>query len=362
MVQKRIPAAVILLLLSIPLCAEKLPKPDRLAGEPTPEERVLISEGIRLHDAGRYDEAIAKYKKILDQSPNVAGVMYELALTYYSKGDIANALETARIGTRYRSHFLPQLYMTIGNILDDQGKSKEAIALYRDAIDLQPDFALLHFNLGLSLVRNGNFQDAKASLQRSVVLDPEHASSHFVLATVYSELGYPVPTILALSRFLFLEGNTRRSQAALATLHNLIGGDVSRDPRSGQITIQMLSNGKSKKDEGDFDGIELGLSITTAAAQIAEPDKRSSPFQLLAEKYSTLAELLSNRKQKGFAIEYYGPFFTQLKATEKAEAFVYGVFRSEKIEGLSEWEQKETDRLHAFDSWLESYQWPKVKP
>jgi len=332
-----------------------------VAAEPSAAERALIAEGVQLHDSGRFDDAIAKYKQILDQSPNVAGVMYELSLTYYSKGDVANALQTARTGTHYRSQFLPQLYMTIGNILDDQGKSKEAIALYKDAIDLQPDIALLHFNLGLSLIRNGNLQDAKVSLEKSVVLDPDHASSHFVLANIYNEMGYSVPSIMALSRFLLLEGNSRRSQVALTTLHSLIGGDVSRDPRSGQITIQTLSPGKSKKDEGDFDGFDLALSITTAA-HVAAPDKKFSPFQLLTEKYSTMAELLSARKQKGFAMEYYGPFFTELKSQEKAEAFTYRVFQFEKIQGLSEWEQKGSDKLGAFDSWMKSYQWPNVKP
>ena len=77
MVQKRVLAAFTLILLSIPLFAEKLPKPDRDAAEPTTEQRVMISEAIQLHDAGRYDEAIAKYKQVLDQSPDNAGVMYE---------------------------------------------------------------------------------------------------------------------------------------------------------------------------------------------------------------------------------------------------------------------------------------------
>jgi tetratricopeptide (TPR) repeat protein len=287
--------------------------------------------------------------------------MYELAYSYYAKGDLESALHTARAGSHYRTSLLPQLHMLIGNVLDDQRKSADAITVYREAIKQEPDFALLHFNLGLSLFRTGNFADAKTSLERSVVLDPAHASSHLALATLYEKLSYPVPSIMALSRFLLIEQNSSRSQAALTALRGLIGGNVTRNSDTGNLTIQLTKTGKSNKDEGDFDGIDLAFSIATAAAQMENQNKGSTPFKLLAGNYSVMAELLSQRKRKGFAMEYYSPFFIEMDKQKMTDAFAFRVHQAEKMQGMSEWAQSESDKLHAFDAWLKDYSWPKLK-
>src|ERR1041385_5497568 len=49
----------------------------------------LTQEGIALYDAGKLDDAIAKYKAALAADPQYATASYELGLTLAAKGDYA---------------------------------------------------------------------------------------------------------------------------------------------------------------------------------------------------------------------------------------------------------------------------------
>src|SRR5258708_29523601 len=123
-----------LLLLTPARSAEKLPEPKREASSPSDAQRILIKEGVALHDASDYDGAIAKYKQVLAESPDVVLSLHELASSYFEKKDYANALATARQGAEFKSTLLPQLYVLIGNALDEMGKRVEAIDTYEAAI------------------------------------------------------------------------------------------------------------------------------------------------------------------------------------------------------------------------------------
>lgn len=342
---------------SIAAAAEKLPKADRIPLSPTEQHRVLISEGVRLHDAGQYDEAILKYQEVLEKAPDVVEAIYELGFTYFHKKDYENALALARQGIRYKSELLPELYVLLGNSLDDLGKTDEAIEVYRAAIKRSPKTALLHYNLGLALVRSGKDPEAKKALQQSLFLAPDHASSHYLLATVYYRLGYKIPAILALSRFLLLEPQTPRAREALPALDRLITGGVSQGKDPNHINITLNLSPDSKKDEGDFDAVETVMSISVAVGHTEKAEKES-PFQRLASTYGVMAGIMSDLKPKGFAAKYYVPFFAEMGKRELSGAVVHRVFQLANLEGAALWQSENSARIEELQKWLAEYQWP----
>ncbi len=62
-----------------------------------------------------------------------------------------------------------------------------AIAAYRRAIELDPDFADAHCNLGTVLYNQGRRPDARACFDRALALAPDHLEAHFNLANVLEE-------------------------------------------------------------------------------------------------------------------------------------------------------------------------------
>lgn len=359
-VSLRLAAALPLLFFGMP-AAETLPEPSRTPATPTAEQQALVREGIRLHDAGDYDGAIAKYKEVLYESPDVVNALYELSFTYFTKGDYETALTYTRRGLQYRSDLLPGFYINLGNCLDELGKRDEAIEVYRTAVQRSPGSALLHYNLGLTLVRSGNYAAARPDIEQSVTLDPEHSSSHLLLATIYERLGYRVPALLALSRFLLLEPASGRSKAALETVHQLMNSGVSTRSGDKGVTITLGQSQDSLKDEGDFGTAEIAMSLAVAASQLPKAREQSTPFQLFAANYAILGETLSSVKAGGFAAAYYAPFFAEMNKRGFNEAFVFRAFRVVELDGSAKWAAKNDSKLRDFDAWLTAYRWPAPK-
>jgi tetratricopeptide (TPR) repeat protein len=68
-----------------------------------------------------------------------------------------------------------------GNLLLDQGKTDEAIALFQKAIQLDPDFGDAHYELGSALGMRGQWQQAIVEFQQAIRLQPNDQESHYNL-------------------------------------------------------------------------------------------------------------------------------------------------------------------------------------
>ena len=59
----------------------------------------------------------------------------------------------------------------------NQGKLEEAIASYRQALRLKPDYAEAHNNLGIVSEGQGKLEEAIASYRRRLRLKPDYAEA-----------------------------------------------------------------------------------------------------------------------------------------------------------------------------------------
>jgi serine/threonine-protein kinase len=66
-------------------------------------------------------------------------------------------------------------------VLRDQKKWDEAIAEFRKAVALKPDYAEAHHNLGITLLRQGDVAGAVAEYRKAVALKPDYAEGHYDL-------------------------------------------------------------------------------------------------------------------------------------------------------------------------------------
>ncbi len=84
---------------------------------------------------------------------------------------------------------MPRPTTTSATALAEQGKLDEAVASYRRALELKPDFAEAHYNLANALSDQGKLEEALAGYRRALELKPDYAAAHCNLGHVRKELG-----------------------------------------------------------------------------------------------------------------------------------------------------------------------------
>jgi protein O-mannosyl-transferase len=68
-------------------------------------------------------------------------------------------------------------HYNLGIALSNQGKTDEAIAHYREAIELRPSYAEAHYNLGRLLARKGQLDDAVTHYEKALEINPADAEA-----------------------------------------------------------------------------------------------------------------------------------------------------------------------------------------
>jgi tetratricopeptide (TPR) repeat protein len=143
---------------------------------------------------GNYHDAVLAFKKMVDLAPNLAASHYSLgaALGYQERWPEAETELRAAI----RLQDSAEAEHTLGAILLDSGKTREATSCFLRALDLGPKSALLWLNLGLSYGREGLEHDAEAAFrsglavaERDLTNDPRDGSIRARLAYFAARLG-----------------------------------------------------------------------------------------------------------------------------------------------------------------------------
>ena len=63
-------------------------------------------------------------------------------------------------------------YNNLGNALDEQGSTEEAIEHYLQALRIKPDFWLAHYNLAVDLIRKGDIDEAIDHFRKALQINP----------------------------------------------------------------------------------------------------------------------------------------------------------------------------------------------
>ena len=71
-----------------------------------------------------------------------------------------------------------EAHSNLGITLKELGRLDEALASYTQAIALKPDFANAHYNLGITLKELGRLDEAEASYKQAIALKPDYAEAH----------------------------------------------------------------------------------------------------------------------------------------------------------------------------------------
>lgn len=321
----------------------------------------LVQEGISLYDEGKYEEAIQKFEKALTIDKKDGYALYEAGNTYIALKDYKKALEYADRIIKKGLEPTAEAYVLKGNTLDLLEKPDKAIEAYREGIKRSKPYAMLHFNLGISLLRGGKSQESRPEFEQTLTLLPSHRSSHYCLGLSYADGNLIAKTLLPLYKFLMLENKGQRADVASKTIQSIAKPTLKKEGNNINISI----NPEALSDE--FGPVEMLLSLYP----VAEDSKRQSladslqieiPEQPLAEYltafnkafFGTLDENdnVGGKAKTGFWWDTYGHFFVELHQKGHTEAFSNHLLFGSGNADAKAWLATHKPELEAFSTWF----------
>lgn len=138
--------------------------------------RLLFSEGLAHHQAGRLDEASVRYRQILKIIPRQANALHMLGLTEFQKNNFSGAVALINQAKEMR----PEDYLVhfnLGNALRACGKIEEASDAYSKAVLIQPSNLEALKNLGNTYKELNRIQEAINCYDKILRIDPTHSKT-----------------------------------------------------------------------------------------------------------------------------------------------------------------------------------------
>ncbi len=109
----------------------------------------------------------------------------------------------------------------LGAALQMQGKP--AVAAFQKNVELMPEDAEAHFNLGVVLKREGRFEEAASSYRRALAIRVDYAEAHSNLGNVLKDLGQLDGAVQSFRRALQIKPNSPDAHNNLGTVLKDLG-------------------------------------------------------------------------------------------------------------------------------------------
>jgi Flp pilus assembly protein TadD len=153
-----------------------IPKEDQIT--------VNLNEGNKLLQQGKIEEAVVRYRRVIELNPESEDAHFNLGIALARQGKTDEAIKHYQEALRIMPDYA-EAHNNLGNLLVAQGKHAEAIEHFNAALRVLPDHASAHNNLGTALGRQGKVSEAIAHFSQAVRLMPDYMEAHFNLGNAY---------------------------------------------------------------------------------------------------------------------------------------------------------------------------------
>ena len=141
-----------------------------------------------------------------------------------------------------------------------EGRLEEAEKKYKEIINLQPNHAVAHINLGILFQKFGKIQDAETIFKKGIELKPDFASAYSNLGNIQVELGKEDEAEINYKKAITLEPNFTSAYNNLGNLLNILGRfdeainnynkTIELDPKHKKA---FLGRGHTLHNKGEFE-------------------------------------------------------------------------------------------------------------
>ena len=149
----------------------------------------LTKKGRDNKDNTLIDKAISYFEKAIALYPNYGDAYGEMGLAYFYKGDQDKALTYYTKASELQPD--AKVWSNMGMIFFNKGNMQEAQKVYEKSVVLDPRFVDARRNLGSAYAMQGRYKDAIVQFQEAIKYAPEQAVLYFFLGSAYKDSGDP---------------------------------------------------------------------------------------------------------------------------------------------------------------------------
>jgi len=296
----------------------------------------LIKQGVDLHNAGKYDQAIAKFNEALKADPANGYANYELAFSLYASKKPNDAIPYLEKAAKSAStSLIVPAYALLATIYDEGQQPQKAIETYNAAIKINPAYPQIFYNLGIAYFRNQQYAEAENSAIEAIKHDPKNASSQRLYALVCFHQNKRANALLGFCSFLLIEPTGPRAAEAFSNIQHIIQGGVLKD-NNGNTSINV-----SPKDDKETGTLNLGISLTVASGQ----SKKLVGTDLLAYELKSIFALTGQLAEKKTDKTFFDKFFAD---------YLYKLAQSPNMPAFTKMVAEHTPLTGELDSWVKS--------
>jgi predicted O-linked N-acetylglucosamine transferase (SPINDLY family) len=177
------------------------------------------------------------YEMALALDPGYAQAWCNLGEWQLAKGDNATALGNFEQALKLESGLVEALNNRVA-ALYELGRFKDAETAAKAAIEVHPNAAALHVNMGNVLLHSGKARPAVKSYRKALECDPSCAEAHLSLATLFGETNHLGEALAYIEHDIAVKGKSAQRLASLA-LAQKIKGDLAAAETTCQQVLEM---------------------------------------------------------------------------------------------------------------------------
>ena len=172
--EARTPALMVLAAVTIVVLTAAACGGSSLPGSPADQANALVTAGLRAQLGGDLGTAQGDYQQAVGLNGNNKYAHYDLGTTYDAQGNHTQAVAEYKTAIAIDPNFVGALY----NLGVDTAGTDPALAeqLYQKVVTLSPNDAAGWLNLGFVLIGMGQASAARVDWAKAVALDPTLAS------------------------------------------------------------------------------------------------------------------------------------------------------------------------------------------
>ncbi|MCH7849384.1 MAG: tetratricopeptide repeat protein [Planctomycetes bacterium] len=118
-------------------------------------------------------------------------------------------------------------HSNLGAVYIDLGRYQEALDTLKQAIRIKPHYAEAHLNLGVAYGKLGRYQEALDAVKQAIRIKPDDAEAHYNLGRAYVKLGRYQDAIAGFNQAIRVKPNFAEAHLGLAVVYLMIGDKAS---------------------------------------------------------------------------------------------------------------------------------------